>query len=209
MTEQSSFFNAVGSDREYDAATFAAYFNKFLTSGVYHRDNLPGLKVNASGLVSLIDPGSAFLEGYMYSNTEILALAHRAADATNPRIDRVVLRLDRNMESRFIKAFIKEGNSAATPVAPALQRDELIYEISLAQIRINPGATSITSITDERYEQAVCGLVSSLIAIPTDDLLAQWNNWFLGIQNQIGTRLLYGASEPSGAVSGDVWLRNL
>lgn len=210
MAEISSFFNNVNGDRKYDAETFALYFKKFLSSGVYHQNNQPALKVTAgTGLKTIIETGSAFLEGYMYQNTENIILSHDAADATNPRIDRIVLRLDRNVSVRAINAFVKKGTPASNPVPPSLQRDDFIYEVSLAQVRINAGSTSITSVTDERYNSSVCGLVSSLISIPTDDFKKQWENWFNGIKNQIGARLLYGSTEPAGAVAGDVWLRYL
>lgn len=208
--EESSFFNSVNGDRVYDMEAFATYFKQFLSSGIYHNDNNSGLTVSLeSGMQSSLAPGSAYLEGFMYRNTEDIVFTHDAADATNPRIDRIVLRLDKNVGSRYIKAFIRKGMPAASPQPPALQRDDVVYEVSLAQVRINAGAAAITSVTDERLNQDVCGLVSSLITIPTSQFLAEWNDWFLGIQNQIGARLLYGDVEPAGVVAGDVWLRNL
>lgn len=210
MAELSSFFNAVNGDRQYDAEQFAEYFRQFLMSGIYHKNNAPSLKVRqGTGLQTILEPGSAFLEGYMYKNTADIVFTHDAADATNPRIDRIVLRLNRSINARYIKAFIKKGAPATNPQPPALQRDNVVYEISLAQVRINAGATSITSITDERFNPSVAGLVSSLITVPTDEFQRQWESWFNGIQNQIGVRLLTGSSEPSGAVAGDIWLKTV
>lgn len=208
MTEQSYFFNNVNGDREYDAETFALYFKKFLSSGVYHQNNQPALKVIArSGLNSELETGSAFLEGFMYQNTENITLTHDPSDATNPRIDRVILRLDRNVNVRAINAMIKKGTPSTNPVPPSLQRDDFTFEVSLAQVRIDARKNSITSIKDERYDSSVCGIVSSLISIPTDDFEEQFNEWFLGIQNQIGARLFYG--EPTEPIAGDVWLKTV
>jgi len=210
MAEFSSFFNSVNSDRRYDAEQFAEYFQQFLTSGVYHKNNVPSLKVRqGTGLQTILEPGSAFIEGYMYRNTADIVFAHDTADATNPRIDRIVLRLDRSVNARYIKAFVKKGVPAINPQPPTLQRDSIIYEISLAQVKINAGATSITSVTDERFNPSVAGLVSSLITVPTDEFQRQWESWFNGIQNQIGVRLLAGSNEPSGAVAGDIWLKTV
>jgi hypothetical protein len=210
MTEESSFFNSVNGDRRYDMEQFALYFKQFLSSGIYHKNNVPSLKVNIGpGLNTALETGSAYIEGYMYQNTENITFTHDAADTTNARIDRIVLRLDRSLNSRFIKAFIKKGVPSTNPIPPALQRDKIIYEISLAQVRIDAGKNTISSVTDERLKQDVAGLVSSLITIPTEQFQADWENWFLGIKNQIGTRLLYGSSEPSGSVAGDIWMKSV
>nr|WP_309101686.1 hypothetical protein [Fredinandcohnia onubensis] len=210
MAEESSFFNSVNGDRKYDMEAFATYFKQFLSSGLYHKNNEPSLRVtHQTGLTTSLEPGSAFLEGFMYRNTDNLLFTHDAPDATNPRIDRIVLRLDRNMSARWVRAFIKKGTPTTNPVPPTLQRDDLIYEISLAQARINPGVFNIASVIDERFDENVAGLVSSLITIPTSDFHRQWNEWFTGIQNQIGARLLFGSTEPSGAIAGDVWFKNL
>jgi len=208
--EQSYFFNDVNGDREYGMEDFALYFRKFLSSGVYHQDNQPELRVTTgAGLTTILETGSAFIEGYMYQNTEDITQTHNAADMTNPRIDRVVLRLDRNVNAREIKAVIKNGIPATNPVPPTLQRDDFIYEVSLAQVLINAGSTTINSITDERYDSSVCGFVSSLITIPTDDFKRQFDEWFLGIQNQIGARLLYSIEEPIEPIAGDIWLKTV
>lgn len=210
MAEESSFFNSVNGDRRYDMEQFALYFKQFLSSGLYHTDNKPGLLVSLiSELQTKLEPGSAYLEGFMYRNTADITFTHDVADVTNPRIDRIILRLDRNMNTRNIKAFVKKGTPATSPQPPSLQRDSIVYEISLAQVRIDAGKTTITSIKDERLNQDAAGLVSSLITIPTEQFQAAWDNWFNGIKNQIGARLLYGSNEPAGAVAGDVWLKNV
>lgn len=189
---------------------FALYFKQFLSSGIYHTDNIPALQVShVTGLQSKLGTGSAYIEGFMYNNTSDIIFTHDAADLTNPRIDRIVLRLDRSANSRYIKAFVKKGTAGISPQPPTLQRDSTIYEISLAQVRINAGVTAINSITDERLDRTVAGLVSSLITIPTEQFQQQWDTWFSTRQNQIGVKVLTGSSEPTGIASGDVWFKKL
>lgn len=181
--EESSFFNSVAGDRQYDMEAFATYFKQFLSNGLYHSNNVPSLLVSkGTGLQTSMDIGSAYIEGFMYRNTDIISFLHEEADATNPRIDRIILRLDRNVNARYIKAFVKKGIAATNPIPPELQRDGLIYEISLAQIRINAGATTIASITDERLNPSVAGLVSSLITVPTDGFIQQWNTFMADME---------------------------
>ncbi|MDD2300597.1 MAG: hypothetical protein PHU69_13305 [Fermentimonas sp.] len=81
------------------------------------------------------------------------------ADATNPRIDRVVARLSVSVNQSVTFA-IKTGTPAANPSAPALTRTSETYEISLARIAVGAGVTSIGAgdITDERGDATVCGV---------------------------------------------------
>jgi hypothetical protein len=228
MAEEYSFFNSVNGDRRYDMEQFATYFKQFLSNGIYHTNNVPALRVShVSGMQTKLEPGSAYIEGFMYRNTEDIIFTHEAADPTNTRIDRIVLRLDRSLNARYIKAFVKKGTPATNPQPPVLQRDDIVYEISLAQVRIEAGKTTISSVTDERLDPNVAGLVSSLITVPTEQFLDEWNawmaemnekkedyqvaweSWFNGIQNQIGVRLLTGSNEPTDAVAGDIWFKSI
>lgn len=209
--EKSSFFNSVNNDRQYSAEEFAFYFKQFLTSGLYHQNGQPALRVyKDSGMNTRLEAGTAYIEGYMYQNTSDLILTHPVANQTNPRIDRVVLRLDRHVENRYIRAFIKQGSPALNPTPPTLQRDELIYEISLAQVRVNAGATAIEAVTDERFNSSVAGLVSSLITVPTDTFQAQWEEWFAGIKAVApalgGMRISVGQSAPATPKPNDIWI---
>jgi hypothetical protein len=233
MAEESSFFNSVNGDRKYDMEQFATYFKQFLSTGVFHKDKIPRLKVTKeSGLQTVLEPGSSYMEGFMYRNTADITFTHDAADATNPRIDRIVLRLDRGVNVRSITAQVKKGTPATNPVPPSLQRDDIVYEISLAQVKINAGATTIASVTDERFDPSVAGLVSSLITIPTEDFQqqwdtffndisaeanrnmadnqAEWESWFSGVQEgnpAMGGMTFYtGIEPPTNPVVNDRWL---
>lgn len=158
--EQSYFFNDVDGDRSYNADDFAKYFRQFLSDGVYKHNAQPNLAVTSNGMdmTTTLDVGNAFIQGYMYENSEPLSLTHDAADSTLDRIDRVVLRLDKYAASRNIKSFVLKGTASSSPVAPSLQQDDFIYEISLAQVRIEAGKSFIdqAQITDERvYAQVI------------------------------------------------------
>lgn len=165
MAEQYRFFDHVDGDRLYNADEFAEYFRQVLTSGVLNGGE--NLQVYATGTdrIARIKSGKAWLEGYFYKLTEELELQLDEAHSTYDRIDRIVLRLDRNPENRYIKAFVKTGVPAMAPEAPALAREGLVYEISLAQILVSHNTTAIpdNNVTDEREDIAVCGLVNSLV----------------------------------------------
>lgn len=158
MAELSRFFNSIpGDERTYQANDFAQFFKNFLGNGFFE-----GLGVKTdTNMVVRLKPGSAMIEGHEYTNTSDKLLTHAHPDATNDRIDRIVLRLDRNTDKRYIKAFVKQGEASTSPKPPALTRNDYVYELSLAQVRIIAGKSYIdeSQITDERGDHRVCGRV--------------------------------------------------
>ncbi|WP_227397372.1 WD40 repeat domain-containing protein [Jeotgalibacillus aurantiacus] len=181
MPEFSYFFNANEVspgvyDRVYLASDFADYFGDVLSSGLLHVDGQPSLKavVQNGTLETIIEPGRAIIKGYRYKNTTDKVLTHNIADPTLDRIDRFVVRHDLRNSERETVTVIKEGEYAENPVPPALQRDNFIYEISLGQVRVRANTSSLeaTDFIDERLDEDLCGLVYSLISIPTDQLQA-------------------------------------
>jgi hypothetical protein len=189
MAEISKFFNsAPGDPRTYQASDFADYFGSVLSTGLLHTDNIPALEVKCDGndLRTYVTPGKAIMQGYLYENTSNLYLEHALPEATYDRIDRIVLRLDKRNQSRFIRAFVKQGTPSENPVPPELQRDDFIYELSLAQIRVRANTSTLNpaDLIDERLDENLCGLVHSLISIPTSQFQQQWDEFMAGIQDE-------------------------
>lgn len=230
--EQFFMFDSVDADREVTAADFAKYYSEILTNGVFYRNNIPSLQTaKGVGLVSGVDIGAAFIEGYMYRNTTPISLTHAVGNASFPRIDRVVVRLDRNIAKRDIRIVVKEGVPSTQPVPPELERNDLIYEMSISAVRINAGANTIFSITDERLNNAVCGVVNSLVQLPTDIFLAnmdefeaelniqlngviqssqdEWDAFMTSIQTTApalgGMSISVQTEEPINPVTKDIW----
>lgn len=187
MAEIFKFFNsAPGDERWHYASDFADYFGSVLSSGLISNGDSPvGLQVtvNSGTMTTSVNVGKAIIKGYSYENTTPLTLTHSIPEQTLDRIDRVVLRLDLKNASRFIRVFIKEGVSALEPIPPTLQRDQYIYELSLAQVRIRKNTSSIvvSDIKDERADENLCGIVQSLITVPTSVFQQQFDAWFASI----------------------------
>lgn len=161
--EKSGFFNSSSGDRVYDATDFAAYFGSLVSNGIFYED-MTNLQVTpVSGMTVDIAPGSAWINGYRYENTEALNKTLTTANGSFPRIDRIIIRwslLDRN-----IVATVLTGTAAAIPSAPALTRNADVYEMCLAEILVPQAATSIDigNITDTRLNSTLCGTVNSLV----------------------------------------------
>ena len=161
--EESRFFDSVENDNSYYADDFAEYFRMFLKDGVWKLgENLsvsPG-----NGLAVLVDYGAAMVQGYGYwlkDNDTGKKQLNLAGTTAQPRIDRIVLRLDTSLQTRRITLAVLTGEAAAQPVAPSLTRNGNIYELSLAQVRVGANALSILpeQITDERADASLCGVV--------------------------------------------------
>ena len=162
--EKSGFFNSSDGDRIYDAADFAAYFGSLVSNGVFYM-TATNLQVSPSiGLAVIVAAGSAWINGYRYENTDDLNLPLTTANGSNPRIDRIVVRL--SQISRSVQIAVVDGTPAATPVAPALTRTSDVYELCLADVLVPTAATSIVSnnIVDTRLNTGICGLVNSLVS---------------------------------------------
>lgn len=210
MAEIFKFFNsAPGDERWHYASDFADYFGSVLSSGLISSGDSPvGLQVtvNSGTMTTSVNVGKAIIKGYSYENTTLLTLTHTIPEQTLDRIDRIVLRLDLKNASRFIKVFVKEGVSALEPVPPELQRDQYIYELSLAQVRIRKNTSSIvvSDIKDERANENLCGIVQSLITVPTSVFQQQFDTWFSNYQTTSQSDFTVWFDSIKGQLDGDV-----
>ncbi|MFD3260832.1 hypothetical protein ACE3MQ_19750 [Paenibacillus lentus] len=166
MPEKSGFFDTTADDpREYPAREFAEYFAQFIANGVFSGGTK--LKVTATGADAnvMIDLGAAWINGYQYKVFDSPLVLPIVPATTQDRIDRIILRLDTSTPVRAIKAIVLQGLPSGTPSPPAIVRSGDIYDLSLAQVRVKANTTIILpeNITDERLNNAVCGLVTGFI----------------------------------------------
>lgn len=161
---------------DYSAADAQLWFATRL-SGVYANNHLAvspagGMGVNVGKGIAWLHYGE--FAGAVYGNTSEINLPILLADATYPRIDRVVIRYDAVQNKGFLT--VSPGTPASNPAPAALLRNENAYEISLAQVYVAVGATEIfaANITDERLDESVCGLMrDGVTGIDTSIIQAQ------------------------------------
>ena len=185
--EKFSFFNDINDDRIYYAEDFARHLKKYFTNGIFNNE----LQVISNNDMTVtIQSGDANIEGYRYTNTDNLVKNIDVADGQLSRIDNVVIRLD--LTNRLISAQIVIGSFDENPIAPPLERSTTIYDIKLAEIKINAGATAIgqEDIKDTRFDTNLCGNVISTVQTPdTTDLFIQYdvafNDWFESVKDTL------------------------
>lgn len=181
MTESSAYWdgNSIGDAAAgaffapYDAETeFNRIFGRTLASdaqGFVLPSLLNNLNVQASSPVaSTIDvaTGGAYVKGFHYLNDALNTLTVAANASGNPRLDRIIIRID--WSAKTVRLAVLQGTAAATPTLPALtQVYGTTWEISLAYIWLANGFATIgnAEIHDERaFARNLSGDVSGYMS---------------------------------------------
>lgn len=205
MGQRSGFFNALplieGNkkilDRKYNANDYNSNLNAIISNGVL-RSGDNDLKVTASGGMGLnINIGRAWIKGHWYINDTVFTdfTVPTAPVGDRSRIDRVVLRLNETKEVRDIYLVYLTGEVAQNPTPPTLTRDEYIYDIALADIKVHPLITSISQndIADMRADKDLCGWVTTPIGYDDyfEALDSAFHDWFKELRNELAVTTLF------------------
>ncbi|MGG7077386.1 hypothetical protein [Clostridium sardiniense] len=208
MAEFGGFFNSINGDRKYKSEDFAKYFTTFMSTGVNPAiDNLRVYKKNNNTVE--VKRGTANINGYLYSNDNLL---DKNIEIGTTRIDRVVLKLD--IINRVLNIQIKKGSTTSPP---NLQRDNKVYELSLA--KINVGASDI-NIVDERGNKDVCGYMAftgradiqemwDIFSSQWQSKQKLWDDWFKNMQGKSIRGFYIQSQKPNESKVGDVWIQLL
>lgn len=179
MTYTSGFFNSVNHDRTYDADTFGSMFDGVINDGVF-RTWGDGMVVTAvGGMTVAVGTGRAWFNHTWTVVTADERLTLAASSPSMPRIDAVVLRVDKSTSVRRNRIYIKQGQASGSPSRPALENTATVREYVLADIRINNGATAISqsNITNQiGRDTPFAELVNN--TFDSANLIKQWESQF-------------------------------
>lgn len=182
------FDSAINDKRTLLAEDWAKYIRTFITDGI--RNGGTCLQVtNKTGMSINIDEGIANIQGYIFISERdgkgrYMELELEDSHNQYNRIDRVVLKLDRNAQKRTIEPIILRGTASSNPVPPALTRNNLVYEISLAKIFVKANTLVIKQedITDERFNGEVCGLINSILGLDSSEWQRMFDEFMAGLK---------------------------
>jgi hypothetical protein len=127
-------------------AQYSQLFRRLNTTGVAGTVGDANVKAvgDSSGMNVKVSTGFAMVRGHFYKSDAIETLTISAANATNPRRDLVVLRL--NPTANSIVLAVVAGTAGASPSDPTLtQTDEGTYEFPIARVNVAAGATTISA----------------------------------------------------------------
>lgn len=168
------------------------------TSGVFGADGNLAVTANDNMTVNVADgvgwianseaDGTVFWNDTEATGSSKLQLSIGLANASLPRIDRVVVSWPTVDYSSKPTIEILQGSPASNPQPPALTNTTLKRQISLAQIRVAASASKITAsdITDERLDSSVCGIVTESVGVDTSVMQAQFEELLDTIQGLLG-----------------------
>lgn len=145
------------------------------TSGVFSSD----ISITPGEMSITIGPFLAWIKNDNFKGksvvvTEPVTLNIEAADAVLNRIDRIVLRFDSSQNSSNL--VVLSGTASGNPVAPSISRTVNLYDLCIADVAVNAGATSISvsDITSQLLNEDLCGIMrDSVTGIPTAQLQEQ------------------------------------
>lgn len=108
------------------------------------------LQVSAgTGLAVDIAAGQAMVRGHYYVSDATVSKSLATADATNDRLDLIVLKLDPTANTITLE--VKTGTPAGSPTAPSpVQTDAGVYEMEIATVLVPATAGVPSTITDKR-----------------------------------------------------------
>lgn len=163
------FFNAIpdensqtGYDRNYNADDLSDWLSMVCENGVVKANSVnndpQGLKVvAASGMAINVNIGRAAIKGKAFLNDTAEAFTVTSNGTASNRYDLIVLKYDNNVSVRDIKLELRTGTSAI-PTVSSLTRNDKVYELMLAYIKVAPSVNSITQadITDTRGKEDLC-----------------------------------------------------
>lgn len=186
------FFDSIDGDRKYNADDISNYFLKLISNGVFATPANAMQVQESSGMTVKVSAGWGFINCKWINNDSDYFITLDEPDIILNRADRIVLRLNKDESLRNIEIAVKRGTPGENPSVPSLQRDESVWELSLAYVMVWAGRTEITQadIADERGNTEVCGWVTGLInQIDTTNLFAQYDSafwlWFNTIKDDI------------------------
>lgn len=188
------FFNAINNegvyDRIYSAQDMCSYLNQIVGNGVFPNPSTQLQARAGSGMQIIVGAGQGWIDGHKIVNTADFSIDIAAADALLNRIDRLIFYCD--YVNREMGIEVLTGQTATSPTAPTLTRNQSRYEMSLATIAVNKQTTSITNamITDTRADSSVCGWATGVIEqVDTSTLFQQWqtaySNYYASVKQQL------------------------
>lgn len=204
--ESCAFFDGVPN---YGQEHFNRYFKNLFYNGISVSDaGIMELPVTVSGDSLILGAGFAIINGFSYNNDSDREITVEA-DSSFERIDRVVIRLD--LPQKKVYSAVITGVPGSEPKPPAITRNGVIYELSLAQVRVKPSGNR--TVTDERSNVQLCGALRPRNMTEFEAMIREYQRrfeeWFASQQGK-GWRNIYAQqSTPDGAVEGSIWMEQI
>lgn len=176
----SGFYDAVNSDRTYSADDMNRPYKRLVSNGVFATPQ--GTKstdlqvVAAGGMQIIVKPGEGIFADKWFENPAAINITVPSNTSTSPRIDSVIVQVDKRTSGRVGNIVYRTGTPSSNPSAPAINTTTNVIEYRLANIRVAASAASITGgvITDRRGSSDCPWITSLIYQVDTSTLYDQW-----------------------------------
>lgn len=168
-------------DRAESSDFLAMFISQIISDGVLANPADCFQVIAGEGMELKVRPGFGIIKGRFAADTQEYPITISTAPTAYKRIDRVILRA--NYLNRLCEIIVRAGTPDANPAPPELLQPASgdYYELCLATVAVNSNQTVITqsNITDTRYDDSVCGVVTQLIDhLDTSVFFAQLNAFY-------------------------------
>ena len=175
------FFDAVDSDRTYNADQMNNPYKRIISNGVFATpQGTPSTDLQVvsagSGMNIIVKAGQGLFADKWFENPTGITITVPNNTALVPRVDSVIVQVDKRVSGRVGNIVYRTGTPASSPAAPAINTVSGVTEYRVANIHVAAGANAINNdaITDMRGS-ASCPWVTSLIyQMDTSTLFQQW-----------------------------------
>ena len=208
---RSGFYDALDSDRVYSADDMNRPYKRVVSNGVFATPKgtpSTDLQVVAagSGMQIIVKAGEGIFGDKWFENPSDINITVPVNTNTVPRIDSVIVQIDKRIGGREGNIVYRTGTPSSRPSAPAINSVTNVIEYRLANVRVEASADTITAgaITDRRGS-ADCPWVTSLIyQVDTSTLYdqykaaydeyfekekEQWDNWYAHLTEELNVSM--------------------
>lgn len=184
------FFDAIDSDRTYNAEEMNQPYKKIINNGVFATpegtpsDELQVLSAN-NGMNIIVKTGNGIFGDKWFENkTDIIITIPGNTDIV-PRIDSIVAQVDTLISGRVGSIVYKPGSPSSTPAPPLINTIENVFEYRLCNILVSPSTVSINQdiITDTRGSEECLWVTSLIQQVDTSTLFLQWQEAYKNFFN--------------------------
>ena len=185
------------------------------TSGVFGANGNAAVSAVPGAMAIEVTDGVGWLsneaaDGIVWWNDSELSIGEKlkldvdVADGVLNRIDRVVVSWETTNYVALPTITVLKGTPSSNAVPPTLTNNNILRQISLAQISIPAGTISLIDalITDERLDETVCGIVTERIEVDTSMIWGNVSSTLEDVKSQSDAVLLSIQEELASIIGG-------
>ena len=209
MAVKSGFFNSMNHDRMYDADDFNSIFDGIITDGVFGNIGNRFQVTQTEGMTVNIGTGKARLHQIFVENDANLLLTIPQSDVLLNRIDSIVVHVDKTVNGRVGNIVVKKGVPSQNPVIPSLENDGQIYEMPIANIKVNANVNKITA-SDIQYlvgRDTTPLITAPMQTINVDSYVKnmenQFKDWFAEMKEKLSQDAAGNLQNQINAIKGE------